>query len=348
MLPEADHDMAESVVSAMAGFSELQSLNIVFDDIGQKSCSNISQLIEASPQMETLSIAWSKVVDNGEDSSYKDIGKNIGKLTNLKRLELSIMSVKVEDCSFLFEGIKNLTKLTRLKLFFGNISIFNGVKLFERSEELTEALVDKHDLTSLDLSYMSLPKDAMQVITQSVRSLGNLKCLDISGNPIDDESAALLAESLKNLSKLEVLIMNKCSLTEQTFATICKSLDVPPLKILYVNNNEIKGGVTNIPLKMMDFIQTIDFSYNNVSVDASLDFIKSIANNPNLQAVNFDGNAITDTADENKKNSAETAGENKKTSDEDKNKIIKERIIVRDKIENFKRKNRIYTAIFGL
>ncbi|MDR2268180.1 MAG: hypothetical protein LBD81_01860 [Holosporaceae bacterium] len=339
MLPEISRDGAESVVSAMASLSSLQSLNLVFDEISQKSCADISRLIEVSTQLGTLSIAWSKVIDDDDDndSPYKDIGKNIGKLKNLKRLEISIMSVDGKGCSFLFNGIKNLEKLTRLKLFFGNISVFNGIKLFERSEELMDALSNKRELTSLDLSYMSLPKDAMQVIAQSIASLGSLKCLDISGNPIDNESADILTESLKNVPMLEVLIMNKCSLTEQTFSTICTSLAESPLKILHLGNNDIKGGIRSTPLKMMDFIQTIDFSYNNIPIDASIDFIKSIADNPNLQAVNFDGNAIT-----------ETANENKKTSDEDKDKIIKERIIIRDRIENFKRKNRIYTAIFGL
>jgi Ran GTPase-activating protein (RanGAP) involved in mRNA processing and transport len=338
MLPEVNSDGAKSITSAMAGFSGLQSLNLVFDAVTKKSCADISKLIETSPQMETLSLGWSNIDDNDEeDSAYKEIGENIGKLKILKRFELSIMNVDGKACSFIFGGIKPLEELMRLKLFFGNISVFNGVKLFERSEELTDSLANKRKLTSLDLSYMSLPKDAMQVITQNVGSLVSLKCLDLSGNPIDNESASLLAESLKNLQQLEVLIMNKCSLNEQTFSTICKSLDNSQLKVLYVSNNDIKSGIRGFQLKTMESIQVIDFSYNNIPIDASIDFIKSIADNPNLQAVNFEGNVTTEIADK-----------NKKASEEDKDKIIKERIIIRDKIESFKRKNRIYTAIFGL
>lgn len=315
---------ASKITVAISTLSDLDYLSVAFGEINQDSCDHITTTIKNSSKLKNLFIAWNKVIDK-EEASYNQLSETISELKQMNSLDISILSISEKCTEAIIKSIAKITTLTSLKLYFGNLSLQNHVKLFETAEVLGDAIKHLTELKSLNISSMLLPKDAMQVVAQSISALKKLEYLNLSGNIIDKESSAIFSDSFKELDYLKTLIIRDCQIDSQTFSELARSLSSLPITTFCAGNNQIKDGVKNLPIKAMLDLRFVDFANNDVTFDTIMELLPETIDHEKIQVLDFKNNKALHEADNN--------------GDIDSK---------RDKIEDWKLRNKSKIAIFGL
>ncbi len=315
---------ASRITAAISELSDLDYLSVAFGEIKQMSCEHIASAIEDSNKLSNLFIAWDKVIDK-EEVSYKRLSKAISELHQLNLFYISILSISEKCTEVIIKSITKITTLTSLKLYFGNLSLQNHVKLFETAEVFGDAIKHLTQLKSLNISSMLLPKDAIQVVAQSISALKKLEYLNLSGNIINKESAAIFSDSFKELDYLKTFIIRDCQIDSQTFSELARSLSSLPITTFCAGNNQIKDGIKNLPIKAMADLRFVDFANNDVTFDTIIELLPETIDHEALQVLDFKNN--------------------KTLHDADNNGDIESK---RDKIEDWKLRNKSKIAIFGL
>ncbi|EGV66152.1 protein phosphatase regulatory subunit Sds22 [Yamadazyma tenuis] len=208
------------------------------------------------------------------DNRINHISSNIGKLVNLKNLDLSFNKIK---------NIKNLEKLTELEnLYFvqnkikeiknldNNLKIKNLELGGNKIGDISEMMLKLVNIEQLWLGKNQIPR------LQNLQNLKNLRILSIQSNRIEKIEGL---ESLENLQEL-YLSHNKISKIENLEHNT-------KLQVLDVTSNGLKSlsGLSHLK-------QLTDFwcSYNQISNFNEIN--RELGSLPELDTVYFEGNPV--------------------------------------------------------
>jgi Leucine-rich repeat (LRR) protein len=289
--PDLSGTESETVLSALKGCANVKFLDIAFGELTSQGIESLASLISSSAKiLSGLSLGWKKITD-AKESSYEKITNEIRKITNLRKLGFSVMSLSERDLGYIVNVIGDLPELRYLKLFFDGIKEHKSVKLFENGEALQRSLVKLSKLEEFDVSSVDFPAEVFQMITKSVESMPALKTLNISDNTLDEKSAQTLSESIKKTDSIVTLLANYCRIDAKVFSALCRSLSGVSLQHLYFRGNKIKGGAKSLPIASMPEVSVVDFSDNEMNYDDAMGFIQSTKGHVKLQIVNFKGNS---------------------------------------------------------
>jgi Leucine-rich repeat (LRR) protein len=303
VFPDLCCEESNKLFSALQGHKNLKFLNLVVAEISDESVGHLKEMLTGSAEtLEGLSLGVGKITGKEEEPSYEHIADAVGQLKKIESLELAFMSLPEAAFAHVAECLKELKTLKTLRLFFGDTSSHNHIKLFEHTETLQKSLEILENLEVFDVSANDLPEESIQLIAMAIKGMKKLKTLNISGNPISAKSAAVLAESFKENVSVATLIANNCSMDDSAMSALLgKGESVASLQYLYLRDNTVKDGIKSLPVSVMTDLKVIDLSGNQIDYDGVIAFVDSVAEHPNLQAINFKNNTGINNADDEEK-----------------------------------------------
>ncbi|MDR0678049.1 MAG: hypothetical protein LBF44_00765, partial [Holosporaceae bacterium] len=163
VFPDMDPKESTNILGALKINGNVKSLSFVFGKLSDEGSKHLIDLIiNSAKSLQELSLGWMAIA--GKDNTYRNITNAILKITELQKLEWSVLSLSEKDIGFIAGAIGNMKNLLVLKIFLGDLSKHDHVKLFENIEILQQSLVNLKKLDTLDLSDMKMPNDVMQLI----------------------------------------------------------------------------------------------------------------------------------------------------------------------------------------
>jgi len=286
--PNLSAERVEKITSTLFNKSNMHHVRIFFDNITCESCRHIASLVKKSKNLETLTLAYGKVI-YAEDAPKNEaatekkargnvsLSKAIQKCTNLQSLNVSVISMPNEDSKSLFDGIGDLKNLASLNLFLGNLSEQDSSVLFSSAEVLKYSLSKLVNLKSLDLSGIGLTNNATKLIVQSIAYMPELETLNLSSNAIDSECCTILAELFKKTTKLKAVVLRGCGIESSYFPIIANTLQDLHLAILSLGNNELGESIESIPIDLMPDLKFLDFANNDITFSAFMRFFNKVS-----------------------------------------------------------------------
>lgn len=285
VIPDPDVQQIDADADLTASYdSETDYLELIHLKISSMADLNLSRFhkLESICLRQNLITSMVEVKDLSEtleeldfyDNRINHISSNIGKLVNLKNLDLSFNKIK---------NIKNLDKLTKLEnLYFvqnkikdiknldNNVNLKNLELGGNKVEEISEMMLKLTKMEQLWLGKNRIHK------LQNLQNLTNLRVLSIQSNKITR------IEGLENLINLEELYLSHNGIT-----TIENLDNNKNLQVLDVTSNRIEhlSGLSHLT-KLTDFW----CSYNKVSDFNEIN--RELGKLPELDTVYFEGNPV--------------------------------------------------------
>lgn len=115
------------------------------------------------------------------NKTIEELGKNIGKLKNLKKLRLSNIGLTKENSKYLLDGFKQLKskEFSRMDFSHNNLE-YEGFNFIV--EAIKQLNVEK--LHHLDFRYSNLGKNSIELISKLLKKTKNLQQIILDGNKL--------------------------------------------------------------------------------------------------------------------------------------------------------------------
>ena len=269
-----------------------RDVDLAPNDLGVSGIRKLSACLKDSDQVTSLNLQGmlcpgKRVLDCCETELFKDFYTNMGKMTQLKQLDLSSNPFSEENQGFLAQGLKNLNELESFTLNYCSFSS-------KGYDQLLSALKNKTKLRVFrfrSCCYSSLLPDTLKnwplledvaliahkshdfenikSIIMSLQTLKNLKRIDVSHTVFNEDCIQLLAEGFKEWEHLEVLNIHGISQSLSSFIHgISQSLSLksiienlgslPKLNNLKITDNRIKKNERHQLLKEIENLSDFD------------------------------------------------------------------------------------------
>lgn len=194
----------------------LKSLEFDENGLSNEGFVAIASALRIQPQLEELHLSY--LNENEADASfgrrrYVALGATMRtwEYPSLKKLLIRGSDMNDDGLLALVEGLKNCFNLEHLNL--GENEQISVVGLRALSDLLR---AKKFSLLSLDLSFMDIASEGINVLAAGLASIQSLKSLDLSHNPIGDEGLQSLAVGLANNENLETVHLS----SSQSFSAV--------------------------------------------------------------------------------------------------------------------------------
>ena len=297
----AKANQSEIIINSLAELKNLKYLGLGFGKISEKSLGALGEYIGSLNELRDISLSWMNTDEDGdsEDDSEEKENRNTNGYdkfisgfsmiaSDLTGIEFAFIEFPEKAAKDLFTELDKCRSVSKLTLWIGNMNKYGRVATNDCASKFGDALTNMKQLANLDISCMGLDTNFLKVFADSYTSNDALTALNISGNKIEKESAAALGESLKDATNLQILLANDCEMEDQAVGDLFKNLGNAALKCVCLNNNKLKDGVKQIPIKNMADLQGIDLSGNEMGKE-EIEYLSE--NTPdNLKIVRCDNN----------------------------------------------------------
>lgn len=282
----------------------LKSLEFEENNLSDEGFEAIASALVAQPHLEELHLHYlneNEANENEADASFGRRGyaalgatMRIWEYPSLKRLLIHGSNMGDDGLRALVEGLANCSKLEHLDI--GQNEQITVVGLRALSDLLR---AKKFSLQSLDLNYMGIDCEGMNVLAAGVACIQSLKSFDLSHNPIGDEGLQSLAVGLANNKNLETVDLSN----NQSFSAVGlrRFSDVIftalNLKEVNLSNNSIDDeGLQALAAGMTNHctLEKLDISWNAISSEGLQAL--TAAKPSSLRWLNLTNNAVDDDA----------------------------------------------------
>lgn len=213
--------------------------NLSFDN-NNIDIPSLNYLLSESPSLETLRLKW-----NGLSSeSFVQLSKGIASCYSLKRLFIEENDIGDEGAIAIFKALVKANSVEVLSLRNTNISskstevigkyltqyssleilCLPNNKLQSEGIKHFKVLLEKKNLTELDLSSNNIGVEGAKVISDSLKNNTNLLRLNLRNNNLKDEGAILIAASLTENDNLQYLSLSKNIIGDDGARALCIAL----------------------------------------------------------------------------------------------------------------------------
>ena len=231
-------------ISQNKGRNYLSFLDFQNNNITNKGCQHISNMLSNSPFINGISLKNNSLENDGVIKIISSITKeNI----NLISLDLSDTKIDEKAMKIISEKINNNTLLQKLILSYNNFRIAGN--------HINNLLNKESNLKYLDLSFCNI-NNQFNLIFEGLSKNQNLKLINLSGNNIPMKKEALneLGKVLIDNTNLRNLYLNECNIDDMGMNYINKNLENNhALLTLSLNNNFITkksiSGLENAIIK---------------------------------------------------------------------------------------------------
>ena len=162
-------------------------------DIGQAGAVELLSVVAAFPCLTTLNL---RLTDIGLEDCQ--VLSRMSLHTQLKELDIAYNSLSSEALQLVISGIgsNENTKLEKLILSFNTFSL-------ENTEALSSLLMVNNTIKHLDLWHCDIGPDGSCLLAAAFKNNSTLKYIDINGNGIQDKGGVAIASALKVNRTLE-------------------------------------------------------------------------------------------------------------------------------------------------
>ncbi|XP_027925539.1 receptor-like protein 15 isoform X2 [Vigna unguiculata] len=261
--------------SALIGFSSLNSLNLIYNQLSWRSIYNISNL----SSLEELHLEGNDLNESHE-SVLRPLKENetFKWPTNLQHLDLSLNRLNNRFLS-------SLSGLPRLQFLDLSYNQLEGALDINKNDTFKWPT----NLQKLDLCGNSLSDRSVSYL----RDLPHLQFLDLSYNQLQGSLDTSNNETFKWPTNLQELHLQNNKLTSKS---LLYHTDLPHLQFLYLSNNQLEGAPDineNNTFKWPTNLQELHLEYNRLS-NKSLSSLNGL---PHLQYLDLSFNQLQGSPD---------------------------------------------------
>jgi len=269
----------------------LKNLDISNCGLGKKDVKNIAAALKDNTAVKVLNISYNPipVSDNGSISDEGIIGfcESLQNNRTLKKLNLSRIvtspggSKLIGICADIIQFNKTLECL--------DIS-FNSLP-YEAIELISIYLETNTTLLELVIKRCEISNSKTQLIAKAIKANNTLKKLDISCNVLENDGILCIADSLKHHPTLQKLNLSMTRFTDVGAEHIADALHLNKVltKLDLSLNFSCDAGLASIceSLKYNSTLQKLNVSCNGMTIVSAKNFAEAIKKNAGLQTLNL-------------------------------------------------------------
>ena len=213
--------------------------------------------------------------------------ENIGKMKNIRVLDMSNLNLIDNDIKILIQYFKNLNFLNYINLSLNNLSHLS-------LEYLSEIFPSFQYIEHIILDQNSFGNEGIISLSEGLKNIekANIKSFSAFYNQIKSDGFDRLSQELKNYKNLTYLNLSTNYIFYEEMDDLVSSMKyLNNLIELNLSNNQISSeGISNIGQILPKSIQKLDFSENEIYQDGFCDFGSYLNLMPNLNTLNIYGN----------------------------------------------------------
>ena len=309
------HAGAAAICMALTVNSNVTSLDLGSNLIGDVGASSLSQVLTANSSLTILDLGWNIIGDAGASSLSQALTAN----SSLTSLDLRGNCIGIPGASSLSQALTANSSLTSLNLRGNGIGIIGAFFLsdallanssltsldlgynFIREAgacSLSQALTANSSLTSLDLRFNSIGEAGACSLSQALAANSSLTSLDLRGNGIGDDDASALSEALTANSSLTILYLGWNSIGDAGASSLSQALKAnSSLTSLDLSDNSIgEAGASSLSqaLTANSSLTSLDLRYNSIGQAGASSLAQALTANSSLTSLDLRGNSIGD------------------------------------------------------
>jgi Ran GTPase-activating protein 1 len=288
--PEADALQVMEIFSSALEGSNLQSLNLSDNALGEKGVRAFSALLKSQSSLKALYFmnngiseeaahAIRELLPSAEnlrvlhfhnnmsgDSGAIELSHIVRQAPNLEDFQFSSTRVGTDGGIALAEALRSSKSLTRIDLRDNMFGPEPGLAL-ARTLKLHTNLVE------VSLSYLGLTDEgALAIIKALADGALQLHILELSGNDITAAIAPALAAYIRSLQQLKILNLSENELRDKGTVTVSKAL-----------------------LEEHENLEELDLSENKITRIGALAAAQAVANKVGFKSLNLNSNFISES-----------------------------------------------------
>lgn len=288
--PEADALAVMTIFSDALQGSDLKSLNVSDNALGEKGVRAFSSLLKSQRSLEEVYF-----MNNGiSEDAAKAICELIPEFKNLKVVHFHNNMTGDAGAQALSPLVNGAVLLEDFKFSSTRVGIEGAIAL-------VEALRSGKSLTKLDLRDNMFGPEGGIALSKTLRGHGDLKEAYLNDLGLEDEGVVALSDALTTSApNLQVLELGGNEITSKSAQSLAKCISSKKalLRLNLAENELMDRGAVLISDAVQEgstTLRDLDLSTNSLTRIGAVAAARAVANKPEFKLLNLDGNQISES-----------------------------------------------------